>query len=206
MGVNRVTLGFKKEIKTKKERPTEVVIPAHTHADNISNSVDSKSKELLVVSNSSKIVSSNSSKSKSAKPRKKMGRPVKEIDQKLFERMCEQGILNQEDIANIFAMDTDTLCVWCKRNYAGSTYQEVSRALRGKRRTSFTKQLENHIFNTDANSGGLVNQQALIYYGKVVMGLMETQKIEANVNTSTTDSVILNLKNSRKIVEEDAEE
>lgn len=45
-----------------------------------------------------------------------MGRPRKEIDQKLFEKLC--GIFcTEEEIAGVFDCSVDTIERWCKRTY-----------------------------------------------------------------------------------------
>lgn len=53
----------------------------------------------------------------------KMGRPRKEIDQKIFENLC--GIqCTEAEICSVFDCCEDTLNVWCKRTY-GETFSDT---------------------------------------------------------------------------------
>ena len=51
------------------------------------------------------------------------GRPLKEIDQSLFEKYCRYGG-TLEEIADYFECDADTINAWCKRTYK-QTFSEV---------------------------------------------------------------------------------
>lgn len=60
-------------------------------------------------------------------PRKKLlGRPMKEIDKKVFEKLCQLHC-TQEEISFFFDCSPDTILRWCKRTY-GATFEEVYRA------------------------------------------------------------------------------
>lgn len=51
------------------------------------------------------------------KPKKKMGRPHKEIDKEQFEKLC--GLqCTLEEIAGFFNCDVNTVETWCKRTYS----------------------------------------------------------------------------------------
>jgi hypothetical protein len=53
----------------------------------------------------------------------KMGRPRKEIDQKIFENLC--GIqCTEAEICSVFDCCEDTLNAWCKRTY-GETFSDT---------------------------------------------------------------------------------
>lgn len=53
----------------------------------------------------------------------KMGRPRKEIDQKIFESLC--GIqCTEAEICSVFDCCEDTLNAWCKRTY-GETFSDT---------------------------------------------------------------------------------
>ena len=54
---------------------------------------------------------------------KKMGRPRKEIDWDMFEKLCEFQA-TEEEIASFFKCSTDTLNTHCKQQY-GQTFSEV---------------------------------------------------------------------------------
>ena len=57
------------------------------------------------------------------KTQKKMGRPKKEIDQTLFEKLC--GIMcTEEEIAGIMDCSIDTIERWCKDTY-GATFADI---------------------------------------------------------------------------------
>jgi hypothetical protein len=51
------------------------------------------------------------------------GRPVKNLDQKLFEKYCKYGS-TLEEVADYFEVDVNTVNAWCKRTY-GTTFSEV---------------------------------------------------------------------------------
>lgn len=58
-----------------------------------------------------------------SKPKKKMGRPKKIINQEQFEKMCAiQCTL--EEICDVFGVTDKTLNSWCKETY-GTTFSEV---------------------------------------------------------------------------------
>lgn len=53
----------------------------------------------------------------------KMGRPRKEIDQKIFDNLC--GIqCTEAEICSVFDCCEDTLNAWCKRTY-GETFSDT---------------------------------------------------------------------------------
>lgn len=68
-------------------------------------------------------------------PEKKMGRPVKEFDKKLFVDLVGIGC-EQEEICWVFRdpngkpANVDTLTRWCKREF-GCTFQEYARENKG---------------------------------------------------------------------------
>lgn len=53
----------------------------------------------------------------------KMGRPLKEIDENQFKKLCAMQCTETE-IAAFFDCDEDTICNWCKRTY-GKTFSET---------------------------------------------------------------------------------
>ena len=53
----------------------------------------------------------------------KMGRPLKEIDEDNFKKLCTLQCTESE-IASFFNCDEDTICNWCKRTY-GLTFSDA---------------------------------------------------------------------------------
>lgn len=60
---------------------------------------------------------------KSTVPKKKMGRPKKELDKNVFEELCAIQCTEQE-IANVFRCSIDTVNNWCKDTY-GMTFSDT---------------------------------------------------------------------------------
>lgn len=57
-----------------------------------------------------------------------MGRPKKQIDRTLFEKLC--GIqCTEEEICAVLDVSTDTLSAWCKKEYR-CTFSEVAKKKR----------------------------------------------------------------------------
>lgn len=76
---------------------------------------------------------------------KKRGRPLIELDKHQFETLCGMQCTQQE-IADFFNINVDTVNAWCKRTYDGQLFSEVYNKMssRGKislRRTQW-KQAE----------------------------------------------------------------
>jgi len=63
---------------------------------------------------------------------KNAGRPCKDFDQELFLKYCKY-MCTQEEIADFFKCDVDTINAWCKRTFK-ETFSEVY-----KKNQSFTK-------------------------------------------------------------------
>ena len=66
--------------------------------------------------------------------KKKMGRPKKIVDWEIFANMCRIH-MSEEMIAASFGMTVDTLCLKCKEEFDGMTFQEIAKYYRahGKR-------------------------------------------------------------------------
>lgn len=58
-----------------------------------------------------------------AKKKKLRGRPLKEIDQRKFEKLCEMQCTEKE-IAAFFDVSEDTILRWCRRTY-GASFADV---------------------------------------------------------------------------------
>jgi AraC-like DNA-binding protein len=66
-----------------------------------------------------------------------MGRPQKEIDQKIFENLC--GLLcTEEEIASMFDCSVDTISRWCQRTY-GESFAEIYKKKSAKGRISLRR-------------------------------------------------------------------
>lgn len=64
-------------------------------------------------------------KNKNEEPKqKKRGRPLIEIDREQFEKLCGMQCTQQE-IADFFKINVDTVNAWCKRTYDGALFSEV---------------------------------------------------------------------------------
>lgn len=103
------------------------------------------------------------------KPKAKMGRPKKEIDQKQFETMCSiQCTL--EEICAILGVQDDTLNRWCKETY-GRTFSEVFR----EKRSLGCMSLRRSQFKL-----AQTNATMAIFLGKNYLGQKDTADIEFN--------------------------
>lgn len=104
------------------------------------------------------------------KVKKKMGRPLKQIDQKLFEGMCRIQC-TQEEMCDLLECNVDTLTDWCKRTY-NQTFSEVFRQKRGQGKVSLRR------MQWKTAEAGNVTMQ--IFLGKNFLGQSDKQEIEHN--------------------------
>lgn len=102
------------------------------------------------------------------KVKKKMGRPLKQIDQKLFEGMCRIQC-TQEEMCDLLECNVDTLTDWCKRTY-NQTFSEVFRQKRGQGKVSLRR------MQWKTAEAGNVTMQ--IFLGKNLLGQSDKQEIE----------------------------
>lgn len=68
----------------------------------------------------------------------KMGRPLKEIDQKQFENLCRLQCTITE-ICDWFEIDDKTLNDWCRRTYEDRTFSEIFSQKRGQGKISLRR-------------------------------------------------------------------
>lgn len=113
------------------------------------------------------------------------GRPKKNIDQNMFEKMCSYQC-TEEEICGMFGVSVDTLERWCKRTYK-ATFAEVFKEKRqlGKmslRRSQF-KLAEK-------------NATMAIWLGKQYLDQRDRDIAEANDKTNGVLESILALRNS----------
>ena len=117
---------------------------------------------------------------------KKMGRPEKKIDQKLFENLCSI-MCTEEEIAGIFECSIDTINNWCKKTY-GCTFSDIYKNKSSKGKTSLRR------WQFKAAEGG--NVSMMIWLGKNLLGQRDQVEatipdtsININVSAATADDV-----------------
>ena len=107
----------------------------------------------------------------------KMGRPQKEISEKLFENLC--GIQCTEvEMCAILECSEDTLNRWCKRTY-GETFAEIEKKKSAAGKASLRR--------TQLRLGEK-NASMAIFLGKQYLGQKDV--IENNINTEPVQVVI----------------
>jgi len=104
----------------------------------------------------------------SSKPKKKMGRPKKVIDQRQFETMC--GLqCTLEEVCAILGVTDNTLNTWCKETY-GTTFSEVF----AQKRALGTMSLRRAQFRLAEKSAAMA-----IFLGKNYLG--QTDQVETKI-------------------------
>ena len=106
------------------------------------------------------------------KRKNKGGRPRKEIDKKVFEGLCRIQC-TEEEIADAFECDVNTVNSWCKRTYKKG-FSEVFRQKRGQGKVSLRR------MQWKSAEGGNVTMQ--IWLGKNLLGQVDKQEIEQTNN------------------------
>lgn len=106
------------------------------------------------------------------------GRPRKQIDQKLFEELCQIHCTEQE-IIHIFKVSEDTLVAWCKRTY-GETFLEAYKRLSAGGKMSLRRQ-QFKIAETNATMA--------IWLGKQYLGQKDVSE-DANGAQVVADAII----------------
>ena len=119
-------------------------------------------------------MNNNGVANKTTKPKKKMGRPLVEIDKKVFEKLCEK-MNTEEDIAYYFDCSVDTINRWCGKNYQDEdgkpmTFAEVYKKTAAKGRASLRRMM----FQSAEN--GNVTMQ--IFLAKSILGLREGVQVD----------------------------
>lgn len=108
-----------------------------------------------------------------------MGRPRKEIDQKIFENLCGYQC-TLEEIAGIFECSPDTIERWCKREYK-ETFAEIYKkhSMKGK------MSLRRYQFKLAEKSAAMA-----IWLGKQYLGQRDVQDIAiSNIDDETRAEV-----------------
>jgi len=112
---------------------------------------------------------------KKAAPKKKMGRPLKNIDKEQFEKLCAMQC-TYEEVCDWFDVEDDTLNGWCKRTY-GKTFSEVFKQKRGMGRISLRR---------SGYEMAKRNPAVHIFYAKNYLGM--TDKTEQQISVISDET------------------
>lgn len=110
----------------------------------------------------------------------KRGRPLKEIDQSQFEKLCALQC-TQEEMCGFFNVDDKTLEGWCKRTY-GENFSEVFKIKRGTGKVSLRR---------NQWKMAETNPTMAIWLGKQYLGQRDTANIQIKqeIEQETIDAV-----------------
>ena len=97
--------------------------------------------------------------------KRKVGRPPKEIEEKLFKNLCLIQC-TQEEIANVLEVDHKTLNKWCKKTFNEDLSQAYKRLSAGGKMS-----LRRAMFDKAVNNGG--NVAMMIWLSKQYLGMSE---------------------------------
>lgn len=103
----------------------------------------------------------------------KMGRPKANIDKDQFEKLCAMQCPYNE-ISAWFGVCEDTLNAWCKREYGGKTFSEVSAEKRGRGKISVRRKQYETAMKGDV--------KMLIWLGKNWLGQSDSGEREVEVD------------------------
>ena len=113
----------------------------------------------------------------------KIGRPRKEIDQKIFENLC--GIqCTETEICSVFDCCEDTLNTWCKRTY-GETFSDTYKKKRQLGKPSL-RRMQWELAKKSATMA--------IWLGKQYLGQRDTSDIGLQVSNAKEDALSISLK------------
>ncbi len=131
-----------------------------------------------------KKTATKQSSTKADKPKKKMGRPRKEIDKAQFEALC--GIqCTLEEVCAVLDVQDDTLNRWCKETYDGKTFSEVFKQKREIGKVSLRR------------AGFKLAQKSApvhIFYAKNYLGMTDHVEIVDNTPIERLDAILGGLK------------
>lgn len=113
-----------------------------------------------------------------------MGRPLKEINKKDFEGLCELQC-TEEEFCGFFDCCTETLNAWCKRNYQDEngkpmSFSEVFRLKRGAGKISLRRS-QFRLAQKNANMA--------IWLGKQWLGQTDERKVITEDNDMVMDFI-----------------
>lgn len=113
----------------------------------------------------------------------KMGRPRKEIDQKIFENLC--GIqCTEAEICSVFDCCEDTLNAWCKRTY-GETFSDTYKKKRQLGKPSL-RRMQWELAKKNASMA--------IFLGKQYLGQSDQGGVITEKNVRQEDALSASLK------------
>ena len=118
------------------------------------------------------------------KPKKKMGRPKKIIDQRQFETMCAYQC-TLEEICAFLNIDDCTLNTWCKETYNGRPFSEVFREKREFGKMSLRRK-QWKLADTSASMA--------IFLGKNYLGQKDQIEVEDKESLSKLDEILAGIK------------
>ena len=111
----------------------------------------------------------------------KMGRPRKEIDQSIFENLC-QIFCTQEEIADVFECSIDTINRWCKRTF-GETFADTYKKKSARGKMSLRR------WQYESAKNGNVTMQ--IWLGKQYLGQKEPKQDEEKTQESPNINITI---------------
>ena len=118
------------------------------------------------------------------KPKKKMGRPRKNIDQRQFEAMCQYQC-TLEEICGILGVTDDTLNAWCKETYEGRTFSEVFKEKRSLGKMSLRRKQ----WKLADSSAAMA-----IFLGKQYLNQKDQVEVESKESIQRLDAILEGLK------------
>ena len=116
---------------------------------------------------------------------KKMGRPKKEIDQTMFEKLCSI-MCTLEEIAGIFDCSEDTIERWCKETYQ-TTFAEAYKRHSATGKSSLRRMQ----FKLAERSAAMA-----IWLGKQYLGQKDTVEIENKEAIERLDNILKGIQES----------
>jgi uncharacterized Zn finger protein len=108
------------------------------------------------------------------------GRPKKEIDQRMFESLCEIQC-TQAEICGVFDITDKTLTRWCQETY-GESFSDIYKTKSGVGKISLRR------LQFDKAKQGSVPM--LIWLGKQYLGQSDKNEVTENLATVKLDSLI----------------
>jgi hypothetical protein len=105
---------------------------------------------------------------KTKEPKKKMGRPPKEISKSIFEELCKIQC-TEEEIAGVFSCSVDTIYRFCKKTYDNKSFADVFKQFSSHGKSAIRRQ-QFHIMNNG-------NAAMAIWLGKQYLGQREQPEI-----------------------------
>lgn len=148
-----------------------------------------------MASTSKKSTAKKTATKQSSKPKKKMGRPKKVINQTQFETMC--GLqCTLDEICALLGVSDKTLNEWCRETY-GTTFSEVFKEKKALGKMS----LRRSQFKLAEKSAAMA-----IFLGKNYLGQTDHVEFVDNTPIEKLDAILGGLKNIAMGVQQDGTE